>query len=121
MSEWVSIKNPPDGGARVLVWFPEAKVCDLIWWNDKLDHVDSYEDNAFGSFRLGKPSHWMPMPQPPERPKRGRPASSSSTESLKPWVAAGVSRSAWYLHQRIERLAEKALLQALAESGKPQP
>ncbi len=51
--------------------------------------------------------------------KRNRRSDPFSRESLKPWEDLGISRSAWYLEQRLERLLNKKLEERI--SSKPLP
>ncbi len=63
MSQWETIKTAPKDGTLILAWTVEGdRPCVLAWrtyrWDD--DSGDSYQDY--------QPTHWMPLPPPPEEP-----------------------------------------------------
>lgn len=64
MSEWQPIETAPKDGSRLLAyskgWDHEQKDQEIAWWNE-----------SSGLFRwqsgtIVKPTHWMPLPSPPE-------------------------------------------------------
>lgn len=67
MSEWQPIETAPKDRA-VLAWSIDffASVIEIVWWE---------EDNSDGpGWALGDsgfrctPTHWMPLPEPPDAP-----------------------------------------------------
>jgi hypothetical protein len=116
MSKWTPIESPPKDGTKVLAWFPEINGCSLIWWNEEIGNVKIYDDGVLEIVCLGKPTHWMPLPEGPEATvsKPGRKKSPTSIETLKPWVAEGTNRTDWYFNRRVERLVEEAIRKAQA-------
>lgn len=66
MGEWISVKDGlPQDRKRVLVWFSG---------NSALDSEPGFGVSTFferdkyftGSKFQGKPTHWMPLPEPPK-------------------------------------------------------
>lgn len=62
--EWKPIEEAPKTRTAILVWCPERKNTYMVTWDDRYDG----EWRTFGGFTtLGEyPSHWMPVPPPPE-------------------------------------------------------
>lgn len=59
--EWQPIETAPKTTRHILVWLPAIQ-CTAIasWWDDKWTH-------AFGgSMYPNEPTHWMPLPAPPQ-------------------------------------------------------
>lgn len=50
---------------------------------------------------------------------RGRPVSSFSNETVKPWESEGISRNTWYVRRRIAREREAAAREATTKMAKP--
>lgn len=64
--EWISVKDRlPEVYAKVLCYFPNKRYGSQI-------AVSYFESNAIESgmcadaFKHGKPTHWMPLPEPPK-------------------------------------------------------
>jgi hypothetical protein len=81
MSGWQPIETAPKDGTEIDVWcggeFPRRVTCaswreptESEWWShggDTIDTPDACWHDCFGP--LGKdntPTHWMPLPAPPE-------------------------------------------------------
>jgi hypothetical protein len=73
MSEWQPIETAPKDG-KILAWCPQRGVCAPAYWNE-----DKYAKNPrpywthWGERMCGtlatrkdQPTHWMPLPEPPE-------------------------------------------------------
>ena len=60
MSEWQPIETAPKDGREILGWFGSASV---IRW-----HIGTESFWTDGFMRLREPTHWMPLPEPPETP-----------------------------------------------------
>ena len=64
MSDWQPISTAPtdDEDREILVW--DGSGCDVvrIWWWDGGKPV------WFNGDVVVKPTHWMPLPSPPDRP-----------------------------------------------------
>jgi hypothetical protein len=59
-SEWRDISTAPKDGSPVLTWEPNSeRVVENHWkdWGDELSH-----------WAFGEPTHWQPLPEPPEAP-----------------------------------------------------
>jgi hypothetical protein len=63
MTEWQQIETAPRDGTPIILYVPvnrpgmrvlAARAGDYEWWI------------LSGSVVLGKPTHWMPLPNPPE-------------------------------------------------------
>lgn len=78
MTEWQPIETAPKDGVEVLLWWPEFMPHVLVgryvvreyFVNGKADPVRAgWESN--GVFEMPgrprcEPSHWMPLPEPPQ-------------------------------------------------------
>jgi hypothetical protein len=70
-ADWQPIETAPKDGSGVLLWWPQ-------WWHDA--HSGYFKDNQWHSERAiiswyegndngdPGPSHWMPLPTPPQEP-----------------------------------------------------
>lgn len=71
MSEWVNVKlRMPDPGQFVFAygdacqgWVDGPKMAVFRWWNDSW-----WDANMDAELADGVPTHWMPLPEPPEQP-----------------------------------------------------
>jgi hypothetical protein len=67
--EWQPIETAPTGGKWVLLWWPEITDCALVGYRMPLGwHCpigDGYDES---DLRGIGPTHWMPLPPPPESP-----------------------------------------------------
>lgn len=70
-NEWKDIETAPKDGEHVLLYFPDGYWADdrdisVGFWGVGDDWFDSEASSgsmtAFGSY----PSHWMPLPEPPQ-------------------------------------------------------
>lgn len=62
---WIPVGKPPEKFERVLVYYPQKDygVKYVIDYNE----VESNEAPHFTEQRrFGKPTHWMPLPEPPK-------------------------------------------------------
>ena len=67
MSEWQPIKTAPGRGVTILLasW-SEAQsryIVDAGFWED-------FDGGAWWPYTITNPTHWMPMPAPPEKPMK---------------------------------------------------
>jgi hypothetical protein len=67
MSDWQPIETAPKDGRAVLLWIPApAGMVELCYWNTAKDQ-DHWLESC--GFRLQEqPTHWMPLPEPPQMP-----------------------------------------------------
>lgn len=78
MSEWISVNDQlPEDGVSVDVFFmpsepsddprrvPDCKIVKGVWmyWSEAGDHCF---DPKYYTLDEGVPTHWMPLPSPPE-------------------------------------------------------
>lgn len=65
LSQWMKIDNAPKDGTRILC-FAVGFIYAVEW--DEEESCWVVDDNKHGPFPLrgGRPSHWMPMPDPPK-------------------------------------------------------
>ena len=74
MSEWISVKNRlPEQGEDVLMafWCEENEynnmaVGFLVGTDEHMTMWAAYTDEAFYTDCDATPTHWMPLPEPPE-------------------------------------------------------
>ena len=77
MSEWQSIETAPKDGEPVLIWKPDERMVGeymmAAYWCDVQDGfvpVGGYHKQGYRSTVTetdqGYPTHWMPLPAPPE-------------------------------------------------------
>ena len=57
---WLSIETAPFG-QELLVWHVAWPAPSVAWWTEEGDDYDWPSEES--------PSHWMPLPDPPEAPK----------------------------------------------------
>lgn len=62
MSEWRPIETAPKDGALVLVSNTGGSVCIASWSGKKR----KYWRYFLGGEMWTQPTHWMPLPEPPE-------------------------------------------------------
>lgn len=65
MSDWQPIETAPRNGEEILVAFGGFdSVCPLVMaWNEL---YEEWEIPACGICVQDKPTHWMPLPEPPQ-------------------------------------------------------
>ena len=68
---WRAIDTAPKDGTAVLV--SEGRFCYCVEWNEEFDWW-AVDDNKLGPFRLRgqAPTHWMPLPPPPDAAKENQ-------------------------------------------------
>jgi len=81
-AQWRDIADAPKDGTQVLGWNEEG--AEIVWWEDACtDQPDQpgHDGGWFGTYAFpgrnkddryhsesqGQPTHWMPLPTPPER------------------------------------------------------
>lgn len=75
--QWQSIESAPKDGTRILVYLrplpqhAEMHVDAQHSWCDKA-HWTNYNGGGWVHYQLGIPTHWMPLPTPPESKVEGR-------------------------------------------------
>ena len=71
MSEWQPIETAPKDGRTIIVFrnIHGWNVLGYAYWVD-VRGIDGWVSNGFsdppGNLGLGHPTHWMPLPTPPE-------------------------------------------------------
>lgn len=64
MSEWQPIETAPQDGTEVLLHCAEGDInvayWDGTWWADTIEGGDVTRRGS------GEPTHWMPLPEPPQ-------------------------------------------------------
>ena len=71
MNKWISIKNKlPDNEEIFLVYRGEAKdpEIELGLWNKNKEKFEYY-DNEYYGYKIDDVTHWMPLPEPPDKSK----------------------------------------------------
>ena len=69
VQEWISVKDKlPDYFTSVLVWCPGNKCIYAAYRNARQEWY-TFDDTIAGHVVVNMVTHWMPMPQPPEREK----------------------------------------------------
>lgn len=74
MSEWQPIETAPRDGTVILVYRPLGRKNSTYGGRvgiDAFGTVSSYPQEWSQSLRFAKPTHWMPLPEPP-RHEEGR-------------------------------------------------
>jgi hypothetical protein len=54
---WISVKEPPKNGQRVLIWYRKGKAQDVA--------ESRFANGGYIGFWDSEVTHWMPMPEPP--------------------------------------------------------
>lgn len=59
---WIacSERMPEPGRSVLVIWYRRIECRAWVWDGDRWTYFD-------GGFTYGAPSHWMPMPEPPDR------------------------------------------------------
>lgn len=77
MNGWKPIESAPRDGSRVDLWVSygdgEGDRVPDCWWQDGGWAFDWHHDRGSIAMSLGwaeAPTHWMPLPTPPEPPER---------------------------------------------------
>ena len=69
LNEWVSVADRlPEKKQDVLMYFDTGNMA-VGWWHDKDEHITfwcAYTDDGFYTDCDCIPTHWMPLPAPPE-------------------------------------------------------
>lgn len=66
MSEWQSIETAPRDGSHFLAYDPEHGRVVLLFGERADDGTDLWEDTVQEYWPFYKPTHWMPLPEPPK-------------------------------------------------------
>lgn len=63
--KWHPIETAPKDGARILILDEHKRVCTCRFMRG--DWLDGWENETFDmTVTMEHPTHWMPLPQPPE-------------------------------------------------------
>ena len=69
-NEWVGVeKKLPEKNRDVLMLFKSGNMA-VGWWHDSDEHITfwcAYTDDGFYTDCDDIPTHWMPLPEPPEK------------------------------------------------------
>ena len=63
---WQPIETGPKDRTELLLWNGEHRVCSF-WSRDDLDPERTSQGWVTDICDLKEPTHWMPLPSPPER------------------------------------------------------
>ena len=68
MSEWISVKTPPEQYKEVLVFpYPSDQTLTAYYQPVRNDWIYMQYETGHGWFDYTcKPTHWMPLPEPPK-------------------------------------------------------
>jgi hypothetical protein len=75
VNEWQPIETAPKDGARIDIWVEwtsktgvRGKRIPNCYWHRKANawKTDCYYKDGWCHWRGEKPTHWMPLPEPPE-------------------------------------------------------
>jgi hypothetical protein len=58
---WRPIETAPKDGTFILAWFEEAQQHLLLWW-----FANHWRFKGNDTIPLMDPTHWMPLPEPPD-------------------------------------------------------
>lgn len=72
--EWMPMETAPKDGTKFLAWWPTVTLGSIqfTYWDDQKYHVKPLPrfiyDGHWGASdsRSNQPTHWMPLPAPPE-------------------------------------------------------
>ena len=64
--EWQPIESAPKDGTPILVWLKEASLCTHIHSARLMEDGKPSIIGHHFAFDVGEPTHWMPLPQPPQ-------------------------------------------------------
>ena len=92
--QWRPIETAPKDGTRILVYVPDSDNVLSVYWDDQFtyrfdeakaeadlkyegEHEGAWTDDAVESFVYEekcsyKPTHWMPLPEPPPPQREGK-------------------------------------------------
>ncbi len=62
--KWQTIETAPKDGTRILVWRPREDRDNPA--HHGIDRWSDYSQSWWNSRRDQQPTHWMPLPPPPE-------------------------------------------------------
>ncbi len=72
MSEWQPIETAPKDGTDVLIgWFelPGQKSMTIVFWHSfRKAWCNTW--TLFSANAVSQPTHWMPLPEPPQETKK---------------------------------------------------
>lgn len=69
MTQWQPIESAPKDGTKVDLWtFNGERWCDCWWHKGQEAWASDWSCQSERGFviRYGQPTHWMPLPAPPE-------------------------------------------------------
>lgn len=67
--DWQPIETAPKDTKARLVWVPEIQCIFCVAWQRDSEYPWSGKWTVFGAGRhdaIRRPTHWMPLPEPPE-------------------------------------------------------
>ena len=64
--KWQSIKTAPKDGREILVYHKVAGFMSISYWEDGVGWVKASEDGFDAFNEEEQPTHWMPVPEPPD-------------------------------------------------------
>ena len=63
-SDWRPIETAPKTTRSILVWCPERKNQYMVYWDDRYE--GEWRTVGGGTALTEEPTHWHPLPSPPE-------------------------------------------------------
>ena len=79
--KWQPIETAPRDGSKIIGWDPEGDsgMAIIFWWEHRYERYDEVEGGLFrrvhevlpgywegGPHSPWRPTHWMPLPEPPK-------------------------------------------------------
>lgn len=68
MSEWQPIETAPKDGTSILAW-TAGGICEIAFEYGEFEQLPCFStyDDCGSAVLICKPTHWMPLPPPPQQ------------------------------------------------------